>query len=113
MYNLKGRTSLFAGKIIALCQKLPRDYVLRPIITQLIRSGTSVGANYAEANAASSRKDFRNKIFICKKESQETNYWLNLLIYISPENQPKIDELKRESHELTLISQKITKTLDS
>lgn len=113
MYNLKERTSLFAGKIIVLCRKLTWDCVSRPIVAQLIRSGTSVGANYAEANAASSRKDFRNKIFICEKEVQETSYWLGLLAHISPENQQEIGELQRESHELTLIFQKITKTLDS
>ena len=113
MYNLKERTSLFAGKIIDLCRKLPRDYVWRPIVTQLVRSGTSVGANYAEANAASSKRDFRNKIFICKKEAQEKSYWLSLLPRISPENQQGIDELQKESQELTLIFQKITKTLDA
>jgi len=49
-----------------------------PIINQLIRCGTSIGANYWEANGASSKRDFNNKIFICKKESKETKYWLRL-----------------------------------
>ncbi len=48
------------------------------IISQLLRSATSVGANYHEANAASSKNDFRNKIYICRKEIQETEYWLDL-----------------------------------
>ena len=64
--------SIFAENIINLCKKAQKNAITLPIISQLIRSGTSIGANYCEANGASSRKDFKNKIFICKKESKET-----------------------------------------
>ncbi len=63
-YNLEERTSIFAENIIEMCKQIPNSPVTTPIISQLIRSGTSIGANYAEANGASSKKDFRNKIYI-------------------------------------------------
>src|SRR4030042_1366277 len=78
-YDLEERTAKFAENIIELCKRAPKNTVTIPIINQLIRCGTSIGANYCEANGASSKKDFINKIFICKKESKETKYWLRLL----------------------------------
>ena len=65
-----------------------------------------------EANAASSRKDFRNKIFICKKEAQETKHWLRMLIKCLSENEIEIKKLWQEAQELTMIFQKITSSLD-
>ena len=73
-YDLEERTAKFGEDIILFCRSIQQDVVTRPIISQLIRSGTSVGANYMEANSASSKRDFRNKIFICKKEAQETKH---------------------------------------
>jgi four helix bundle protein len=78
-YNLEERTAIFAEAIIRFCKICPKNIITIPIIRQLIRSATSIGANYCEANGASSRKDFKNKIFICKKESKETMYWLRML----------------------------------
>ena len=78
-YDLEERTTVFSEKIIELCKKISKNTITIPIIDQLIRSGTSIGANYTEANGASSRKDFKNKIYICKKEAMETKYWLRLL----------------------------------
>jgi four helix bundle protein len=81
---------------------------------QLVRSATSIGANYMEANQASSRKDFRNKIKISQKEANETKHWLRM-IAVAQEN--KKEECKKnwqEAHELTLIFAKISKnTKDS
>lgn len=68
-YNLEDRTIKFGEFIIDLCKDTRQDNVSAPIINQLVRAGTSIGANYAEANSASSRKDFKNKIYICKKEA--------------------------------------------
>ena len=67
-YDLKERTAKFGEDIIKYCKSIKQDTITKSIISQLIRSGTSVGANYMEANGASSKKDFRNKIYICKKE---------------------------------------------
>ncbi len=78
-YDLEEKLETFGEKIIDLAKKTPRNIVTIPVLDQLIRSGTSVGANYMEANGASSKQDFRNKIYICKKESKETMHWLRML----------------------------------
>lgn len=106
-YDLEERTAIFGEKIIGLCKRAKKTVITNPIISQLVRSGTSVGANYSEANGASSRKDFKNKIFICKKESKETKYWLRMLVKSVPELKEECQELWREAQELTLIFSKI------
>jgi four helix bundle protein len=83
----------------------------KPIINQLIRSATSIGANYMEANGASSKKDFGNKIFICKKEAQETKHWLRMMTKCEPERLEDIRKLWGECQELTMIFQKINNSL--
>jgi len=95
--------------LIAFCKICPKNLVTIPIIDQLIRCGTSIGANYREANGASSRKDFQNKIYICKKEGKETMYWLELLgKSLDDESlKGKCRVLWSEAKELTLIFGKI------
>ncbi len=106
-YDLEERTAKFSEEIIKLCKVLKKDIVSTPIISQLIRSATSIGANYMEANGASSKKDFTNKIFICKKEAQETKYWLRMLSVYFEDIKPEIRTLWKECQELTLIFSKI------
>ena len=77
--KIKERTYNFALEIINLVKKLPYDTAAMSLSRQLIRSGTSIGANIEEAQGASSRKDFINKINIAKKEARETRYWLRLI----------------------------------
>lgn len=111
-YDLEERTGKFGENIIEFCKKIEQNIITKPVINQIIRSGTSVGANYMEANAASSRKDFRNKIYICKKECQETKHWLRMMAKCNPE---KIEELRilwQEAQELTLIFGKTVSSLD-
>ena len=110
-YNLEERTAKFSENIIIFVKNIKNDNISRNIISQLARSVTSIGANYYEANASSSKKDFRNKIYICKKETNETKYWLRILAKYYPE-QKKIRIFWKEAHELHLIFQKITNTLD-
>ncbi|MBI5147568.1 MAG: four helix bundle protein [Parcubacteria group bacterium] len=110
-YDLEERTALFGENIIEFCKNAEKDIITKPIIHQLVRSGTNVGANYTEANAASSKRDFRNKIYICKKESQETKHWLRMMIKCAPIKKEEIAKLWKESRELTLIFQKITSSL--
>lgn len=105
------RTAKFGENIIDLCKMLPVTVITRPIINQLIRSATSIGANYMEANCASSKKDFTNKIYICKKEAQETKHWLKMLLRCLPEKAEKILSLADECQQLVLIFQKITSTI--
>jgi len=111
-YDLEERTAKFGEEIIEFCKKIKQNAITKPIISQLIRSGTSIGANYMEANAASSKKDFRNKIFICKKEAQETKHWLRMFSKCFPERKKEIRKLWKECQELTMIFQKITSSLD-
>ena len=110
-YDLEERTARFGGEVIKLCRTLKQDIVSRPLIDQIIRSATSIGANYQEANGASSKSDFRNKIHICKKETQETKHWLRMLSECFPERKSELDKLWQEAQELTLIFQKITSSL--
>lgn len=112
-YPLEERTAKFGESIIDFCRSVKMDLISGPLINQLVRSGTSIGANYMEANAASSRKDFGNKIFICKKEAQETKHWLRMLTKCLPDRKEELRKLWSEVQELTLIFQKITSTLRS
>ena len=110
-YDLEERTAKFGENIILFCRTLKPDVVSRPIIGQVVRSGTSIGANYMEANAACSKRDFQNKIYICKKEAQETKHWLRMLLTCFPERREEITRLWKEAQELTMIFQKITSSL--
>lgn len=111
-YGLGERTASFSEKLISFCSKIKPSTVYTPLVSQLVRSGTSVGANYREANAASSRKDFKNKIHICKKEAQETEYWLRLMLQ-SGCDKAELEFLQKETHEFILIFGKIISTMNS
>jgi len=110
-YNLEERTAIFGESIIKFCKEISLNSISSPLVNQIIRSATSIGANYMEANGASSKKDFQNKIFICKKEAQETKHWLRMLTVSNPEKKEELDALWQEAQELTLIFQKITSTI--
>ncbi|OGM93858.1 hypothetical protein A2524_00570 [Candidatus Wolfebacteria bacterium RIFOXYD12_FULL_48_21] len=105
-YNLEQRTREFSVQVIRFLKTLQQDTISRPIIGQLIRSATSVGANYCEANGASSKKDFCNKIFICKKEAKETHYWLDLIEECCGYKK-ELNHLRNECVELIRIFSKI------
>ncbi len=111
-YDLEERTARFAEEIIGLARKVPKDTINSPILSQLIKSATSIGVNYCEANDASSKRDFRNKIYICKKEANETKYWLRLSAKIAPSFKKEARKLWKETQELNLIFQKIVSSLD-
>ena len=72
-YDLEERTAVFGETIIKFLRTIRRNAINTPIISQLVRSSTSIGANYCEADNAESRKDFRHKIGLCRKESRESN----------------------------------------
>ena len=102
-YDLEERTACFGEAIIAFAKKLPANAVTNPIISQIVRSGTSVGANYCEADDAVSRKEFRLKIGTCKKEARETKYWLRMAVAANPNTREEAKTLWREAKELHLI----------
>jgi four helix bundle protein len=105
--DIHDRLLKFGIRIVKLCRILSRNLENRVIADQLIRSGTSVGANMQEADAAASRKDFIHKVNIAKKEVQETNYWLKIIsgseIINNDKNKEALSWLLKESEELTLI----------
>ena len=102
-YDLEERTARFGESVIDFVKTLPNNVVNRELIGQLVRSGTSVGANYNEADGAESKKDFRHKIAICKKESKESRLWLRMIARANPERADECQLLWREAHELALI----------
>jgi four helix bundle protein len=102
-YDLEERTALFGERIIEFCQLIAVAPTTAPLISQLVRAGTSIGANYSEADDAESRADFRHKIAICKKEARETKFWLRMMVKAAPECRKPARELWREAKELHLI----------
>ena len=109
--QLEQRMIDFSVEIIKSFDKYSRSSTLHSPVQQLLRSATSIGANYTEANNASSKTDFKNKIFIAKKEAAETRYWLNVLARAIP--QENFSNLQQEALELNLILQKIVSTMKS
>jgi len=79
-YDLEERTAKFGEEIIKFAKKIPKDSVTIPLISQLVKSGTSIGANYCEADDAESNRDFQHKIGICKKEARESKHWLRMIV---------------------------------
>ena len=112
-YNLESRTIKFSGEIIVFLKQLKRDVINNPMINQLVKSATSIGTNYCEANGASSRRDFKNKINICKKECKETKYWIEIIAKVNTEHTEQCRKLWQEAQELTLIFSKIILTLEN
>lgn len=109
-FDLEERTAVFAEHTADFAKKLPVTIVTKVLIVQFIRSGTSIGANYSEANECNSKKDFINKIAISKKEAKETRYWLRLIIHSLPEFMEEAKKLQQEAQELNLIFAAIVRT---
>jgi len=102
-YDLEERTAQFGEAIIQLVKTFPQDAVNKPLITQIVRAGTSIGANYVEADGAASKKDFQHKISICKKESKETKHWLRMMAKANSSRWDECQKLSSEAQELSLI----------
>jgi len=102
-FDLEERTAIFGENIIEFAKSLPRNPVTVPLISQVVRSGTSIGANYMEADGAESKSDFRHKIALCKKEAKETRHWLRMIAKAIPEKADEARVLWKEAHELALI----------
>jgi len=109
--ELEKRTRAFAVSIIRLSIKLPNSAEAKVIKNQITKSGTSIGANYREANRSRSKADFKSKIRICESEASETQYWLDV---IKDANLLSANEVKAEYEECTellAIFTKIARTL--
>ena len=104
-FDLEDRTAKFVERVISFIQGIKLTPLNTPLLNQLIRSATSIGANYMEANGAESKKDFCHKIGICKKEAKETSHWLRMLHRLHDSENTEL--LMQEAKELTLIFSKI------
>src|SRR5436190_3535523 len=109
--DLELRTKRFALAVIKFSSSLPRTRELDVLARQLVRSATSIGANYREANRGVSRADFTNKIGTVQKEAAETQYWLGLLLDSGLLRDASARDLLRESSELLAIFASIGKKL--
>jgi len=108
--ELKRRTQRFAVDVIKFIENLPNNGSLRVLSNQLLRSSTSVGANYRAACKGKSTADFINKIVICEEEADESIYWFELMGESGLVSLISIASLKNEANELTAIFTAIGKT---
>lgn len=111
VYNLEERTAKFGEEIIKFSKQITINSVTQRIVPQLVAAGTSIGANYAEADDAESGKDFKHKVGICKKEARETKHWLRMIAVAVPELKTEARILWQEAKELNLIFNSITNKL--
>ena len=101
--ELENRTTAFAKRTIVACQRLPRDRINDPMVSQAIRAAGSVGANYREANEAIGKKDFIYRLRIARKEAKEAYYWFELLVEANPSHKEELILLLKEAEELRNI----------
>ena len=107
IYDLEERTARFGEAVVDFARTIPRDSVTDRIISQLVGAGTSVGANYVEADDSVSKKEFLKCVATCKKEARETKYFLRIAVRAVPKLKPEARELWREARKLHLIFAKI------
>lgn len=103
VYDLEERTARFGEAIIDFAKRIPKNEITLVLIGQLVRCGTSVGANYVEADDAGSRKEFRYRISVCKRESKETRFFIRMIVRAEPQLAEEARPLWQEAKELNLI----------
>lgn len=111
-FDLEERTLLFAKRVIRMCRELPVNIVNDKLVSQIIRSAGSVGANYREANDALGRRDRLMRLRIARKEAKETHFWLELIIEANPDMSRRIEGLFQESVELKKILSAVISKLE-
>jgi four helix bundle protein len=111
-YDLEERTARFGEAIIDFANLIPQRAVTRPLIEQLVGCGTSVGANYCEADDAVSKKEFRLRCGTCKKEAREAKHFLRMIVRAVPELKSHARPLWQEAKELHLIFAKIWRSAE-
>jgi len=102
-YDLEERTLAFGRRVVRLSKTLPKSVANLELSKQIVRSGTSVGANYREATEAESKRDFVHKLRVAKKEVKETTYWIDLIAEANPDLKERLSDLRKESRELMFI----------
>ncbi|MDF3059188.1 MAG: hypothetical protein K0R17_3403 [Rariglobus sp.] len=111
-YDLEERTAKFGEAVIEFCLTILESAVAKPLISQIVRSATSIGANYCEADDAESKRDFRHKIALCRKEARETKFWCRMIAKASAMAKAPARALWKEANELHLIFARIIRTTD-
>ena len=102
-FDLEERTARFGEAVVLFAKKIPVNLVTTPLIPQLVRAATSVGANYLEADDADSRKDFRYRIGVARREARETKHQLRMVVAAEPQLREEARPLWQEAKELNLI----------
>ena len=111
--QMKARTKAFANRVVRLCEALSNNWVDRTLGAQLLRSGTSVGANYRAVCRAKSRPDFINKLRIVEEECDESLFWMELLVDNGLVKATRLASLMREADEILAIIVSSAKTARS
>lgn len=102
-FDLEKRTARFGESVIEFCLRLPRTAITKPLLSQLVRSSTSIGANYCEADEAATKREFRYRISLCRRESRETKHWLRMMVAALASTKEEARTLWKEADELTKI----------
>jgi four helix bundle protein len=111
--EMKHRTKAYANRIVKLCSALPANWVAQTLGKQLLRSGTSVGANNRAVCRAKSNADFINKLRIVEEECDESLFWMELLVENGLIKPARLKELMQEANELLAIVVASSKTARS
>ncbi len=112
-YDLEERTSGFGRNVTRFAGRIPKNPVTVSLVSQLVRSGTSVGANYCEAEEAVSRKYFRHKLSICRKQAHEAEHWLRMVVEAVTELRTEARPIAQEAKEPSLIFNASIRTASS
>ena len=102
-FDLEERTARFGEAVIIFAKKIPQNDVTRALVSQLVRAATSIGANYAEADDCDSKKDFRFKIGLCRREARETKHWVRMVVAAEQQLRDEARAIWQEAKELNLI----------
>ncbi len=111
--EMKNRTKAYANRVVRLCQALPNSWVARTLGSQLLRSGTSVGANYRAVCRAKSAADFINKLRVVEEECDESLFWMELLADNGLIKPSRLVKLMQEEDEILAIIVSSSKTARS
>lgn len=112
-HDLGERTAKYGGSVIGFGRRLKPDVITAPLIRQLVRAATSVGANYCEADEAGSKRESRYRISVCRREVRETRYWLRMLAAAASGHKEELRALWKEANELTRIFAAIFRKADA
>jgi len=111
VFNLEERTAVFGECVIDFVRSVKRDEITKPLLNQCVRSGTSVGANYVEADEADTKKEFKYRIGLSRREARETKHWLRMIVKASPAHAETARTLWKEADELIRIFSRIKSTM--